>query len=728
MQKLFESLKETIVSSGRQYDLEVIKRAYELAYAAHEGQFRKSGEAYINHPVCVAKILVELGMDTECLTAALLHDVVEDTQVELSEITKKFGSEVSELVDGVTKLGLIPLSTKEEQQAENVRKMLLAMAKDVRVIIIKLADRLHNTRTFDSLPEAKRREKARETLEVYAPIAHRLGVRTVKEELEDNSLKYIDPIAYDEIENSLSIKSDERAKFLEKIKDQIRERLQKENLDPHLEGRVKSIFGIYRKVYMHGRSIEEIFDVYAVRIIVDSVIECYNILGIIHDMFRPLPNRFKDYISTPKPNMYQSLHTTVIDKGAIPFEVQIRTWDMHHTAEYGIAAHWKYKVGIQGKDKLEDRLAWVRQLLESQKESEDVEDIVRNIKTDLAGEEVFVFTPKGDVISLPNGANIIDFAYAIHSAVGNRMIGAKVNGRIVSLDYTVKTGEVIEILTSNAADIGPKRDWIKSVKTSEARNKIRSWFKKEKREENIAEGKEELEKEFRRNGIILPEEEFLKFLDDIVKRQHYNTSDEFYAAIGYGGVSLSKIIQRIKDDYIRFYKTTDSQKIEKALETKPRRKRTHNNGVIVEGIENCQIKFAHCCNPLPQDDIIGFVTRGFGVSIHKHDCPNIVRSLTDSANDGRWLKAYWADTVESSFQSVLEITADDHQGLLADVSITISNMHVPIRSLNAREAKNGIAMIQITLEINDLGQLNTVISTLRKIDGVISVSRTGAQK
>ncbi len=726
MQELFESLKQAIEKSGRTYELEPIERAFEMAYKAHDGQFRRSGEPYIYHPVAVAKILIELGMDSVCLEAALLHDVVEDTDIELDFIRKNFGDDVAQLVDGVTKLGLIPLSTKEEQQAENVRKMLLAMAKDVRVIIIKLADRLHNTRTFESLPEEKRREKARETLEVYAPIAHRLGVRTIKEELEDNSLKYIDPIAYEEIEKSLSIKRDERIVFLENIKNQIRDRLQKENLDPYLEGRVKSIFGIYRKVYMNGRSIEEIFDVYAVRIIVDSVIECYNILGIIHDMFRPLPNRFKDYISTPKPNMYQSLHTTVIDKQAIPFEVQIRTWDMHHTAEYGIAAHWKYKIGIQGKDRLEERLAWVRQLLESQKDSEDVEDIVRNIKTDLAGEEVFVFTPKGDVISLPTGANVIDFAYAIHSAVGSRMVGAKVNGRIVSLDYTVKTGEVIEILTSNASE-GPKRDWLKNVKTSEARNKIRSWFKKEKREENIIEGKAELEREFKRNGIILDEAEEEKFLSDIVHRQHFNTTDEFYAAIGYGGVSLSKIMQRIKDDYIKIYKTTDTQKIEKALGTKPRRKTT-SGGVVVEGIENCQVKFAHCCNPLPQDDIIGFVTRGFGVSIHKRDCPNIVHSLSDSQNDGRWLNAHWSDTVNNSFQSMLEIVSDDRQGLLADVSITIANMHIPIRSLTAREAKNESAVIQVTIEINDLSQLNTAINTLKKIDGVISVSRTGAQR
>ncbi len=728
MQCYFENLKKSIESSGKQYDLVKIEEAYRLAESAHEGQLRVSGEAYICHPVAVATILVELGMDSESIMAALLHDVVEDTDVTLEQVKKKFGADVAQMVDGVTKMGLVPLHTREEQQAENVRKMLLATAKDVRVVIIKLADRLHNMRTIDVKTEQKQRDTARETMEVYAPIAHRLGIRAVKEELEDLSLKYLDPISYQEIEQSLNKKKEERDHFLQTIKEKIGDRLEKENhIEPHIEGRVKSFYGIYRKVYMQGRNFDEIFDVYAVRIIVDTVIECYNILGIIHDMFRPLPNRFKDYISTPKQNMYQSLHTTVIDKEAIPFEVQIRTWDMHHTAEYGIAAHWKYKAGIQGKDKLEDRLAWVRQLLEAQQESEDVEDIVRNIKSDLSGEEVFVFTPKGDVVSLPLGSNVIDFAYAIHSAVGNRMTGAKVNGRIVPLDHEVKTGEVIDIITTNAQGAGPNRDWLNIVKTSEARNKIRGWFKKERREENIQNGMTEVEREFKRVGIELPDDEMKKFIAEIARRQHFNQTEEFFAAIGYGGVSLSKIITRIKDDYVKTYKTTDNDRIEKYLQQNQKKSKKPISGVIVEGIDGCLVKFAHCCDPVPGDDIIGFVTRGYGVSVHKSNCKNIASSLNSKEQQARLVHVHWANVSNESFKSTLEIIAQDKQGMLAEISICIANMRVPIHSLNAREAnKEKLAVIQTTIGINDLAQLNMVINTLNKISGVVSVKRTGS--
>lgn len=724
----FENLKKSIEASGKQYDLVKIEEAYRIAEQAHDGQLRVSGEAYICHPVAVATILVELGMDSESIMAALLHDVVEDTDITLDQIKKKFGEDVAQMVDGVTKMGLVPLHTREEQQAENVRKMLLATAKDVRVVIIKLADRLHNMRTIDVKEEQKQRDTARETMEVYAPIAHRLGIRAVKEELEDLSLKYLDPISYEEIEQSLNKKKEERDHFLQTIKERIGDRLEKENhIEPHIEGRVKSFYGIYRKVYMQGRNFDEIFDVYAVRIIVDTVIECYNILGIIHDMFRPLPNRFKDYISTPKQNMYQSLHTTVIDKEAIPFEVQIRTWDMHHTAEYGIAAHWKYKAGIQGKDKLEERLAWVRQLLEAQQESEDVEDIVRNIKSDLSGEEVFVFTPKGDVVSLPLGSNVIDFAYAIHSAVGNRMTGAKVNGRIVPLDHQVKTGEVIDIITSNAQGAGPNRDWLNIVKTSEARNKIRGWFKKERREENIQNGMAEIEREFKRVGIELPDDEMERFVADIARRQHFNQPEEFFAAIGYGGVSLSKIITRIKDDYIKTYKTTDNDRIEKYLQLNQKKSKKPISGVIVEGIDGCLVKFAHCCDPVPGDDIVGFITRGYGVSIHKGDCKNISSSLGSKEQQARLVNVHWANVASESFKSTLEIMVQDKQGMLAEVSICIANMRVPIHSLNAREAgKEKLAVIQTTIGINDLAQLNLVINTLKKIDGVVSVKRTGS--
>lgn len=718
----FSDITNKIEESGRAYDADRIKMAHDMAEGAHQGQCRKSGEPYISHPIAVSIILIELGMDTDSIVAALLHDVVEDTEIPIETIEKKFGNDVALLVDGVTKLGKIPYSSREEQQAENVRKMLLAMAQDVRVIIIKLADRLHNMRTLDAMSEQKQRDKARETMEVYAPLAHRLGIRAIKEELEDLSLKFLDSVAYKEVDGQLALRKDDREKFLAHIKEKIKTRIEQENQTAHIDGRVKSIYGIYRKVYLQGRAFDEIFDVYAVRIIVDSVNECYNILGIIHDMFRPIPNRFKDYISTAKHNMYQSLHTTVFDKEGVPFEVQIRTWDMHHTAEYGIAAHWKYKVGITGKDKLEERLAWVRQLLEAQKETEDVEEIVRSIKTDIAPEEVFVFTPKGDVIRLPVGSNVIDFAYAIHSAVGNRMIGAKVDGRMVSLDYVVKTGMIVEVMTSSKSN-GPNRDWIKMVKTSEAKNKIRSWFKKEKREENIAEGKNELEKEFKRNLITLSEPQLSEFIFEIAKRQRFNTIPDFMAAVGYGGVSLSRIMPRIKEEYIRIYRTSDEAKAEKVL-TKPKKEKKSSSGVIVEGLDGCLVKFAKCCNPLPGDNIIGFVTRGYGVSVHKIDCVNVGASINDENQKDRWIHTEWAKTaIKETFKSSIDILSDDNTGILANVSITLNNMHIQIHSLIAKELKGGQIGIQITVGISDLEQLKAIISSIRKIDGVISVER-----
>ena len=721
MDELFEQLENRIQQTNKPYEMEKIRRAYEVARDAHQGQLRRSGEPYIDHPIRVAMILVELGMDTDSIVAALLHDVVEDTDTTLDEVKKSFGPEVALLVDGVTKLGKIPFSSRERQQAENVRKMLLAMAKDVRVIIIKLADRLHNARTFAYLPDEKRRLKALETMEVYAPLAHRLGISGVKEELEDISLKYLDPIAYNEIEEQLLLRKEEREAFLQRIIARIQARLDQEHIQASMYGRVKSIYGIYRKVYMQGRSMDEIYDVYAVRIIVDSVLECYNILGVIHDMLRPIPNRFKDYISTPKQNMYQSLHTTVIDKEGIPFEVQIRTWDMHYTAEYGVAAHWKYKIGLNGKDSLEERLSWIRQLLESQKESDDVEDIVKSIKTDIAPEEVFVFTPRGDVISLPVDSTVIDFAYAIHTAVGNKMIGAKVDGRMVSLDFKVKTGMIVEIITSQGKGTGPSRDWLNIVKTSEARNKIRSWFKKEKREENIAEGRSAIEKEFRRNLINVPEEARESLLADIAARQRYNSTDDFLAAIGYGGLSLQKIMPRIKEDFLRQYRSNPQQTAIPPI-PKKRRESKASSGVIVEGLDGCLVKFARCCNPVPGDDIVGFITRGFGVSIHKKDCVNVINASGDSE---RWVNCTWAGEVQETFKSTIEIIGADRPGLLADVSVALSNMRVPIHTLLARELKDHMSSIQVTIGTSGLDQLRSIISTLRKINGIHSIERTG---
>lgn len=721
MDDLYKKLSDAIEQTNKQYDMEKIERAYQFAKTAHEGQLRKSGEPYILHPVHAAIILVELGMDTDTIVAALLHDVVEDTTATVEDIRKNFGADAALLVDGVTKLGIIPFSSRERQQAENIRKMLLAMAQDVRVIIIKLADRLHNMRTLDYQTEDKKRMIALETMEVYAPLAHRLGISGVKEELEDLSLHYLDPIACNEIEEQLAMRKEDRAAFLQRIIGRINERLEKEHINAQLFGRVKSIYGIYRKVYMQGRNFDEIYDVYAVRIIVDTVLECYNILGVIHDMLRPIPTRFKDYISTPKQNMYQSLHTTVIDKEGIPFEVQIRTWDMHYTAEYGVAAHWKYKVGVSGKDSLDDRLSWIRQLLESQKESDDIEDIVKSIKSDIATEEVFVFTPKGDVISLPAGATVIDFAYAIHTAVGNKMTGAKVDGRIVSLDFKVRTGMIVEVITTAGRGNGPSRDWLNIVKTSEARNKIRGWFKKEKREENIAEGKLSIEREFKRNLVSIPEEDREVFMGELALRQRYNSLDDFFAAIGYGGMSLQKIMPRIKEDFQRIYRSEVKTDLTTANIPKNRKVSKASSGVIVEGLEGCLVKFARCCNPLPGDEITGFITRGFGVSIHKKDCSNVKNAEQEPE---RWVNCDWALEVRETFKSTIEVIGSDRPGLLADVSIVLSNMRIPIHTLLAREMKDNMSSIQITIGISDLDQLRSIITSIRKISGVISVERT----
>ena len=715
----YERLKVLLKESGRSYNEDLIERAYQTAAQAHEGVCRRSGEPYITHPLSVAALLIDLGLDSESIAAALLHDVVEDTETTYVEIKAEFGEEVANLVDGVTKLGKITFSTMEEQQAENLRKMLLAMSQDIRVMLIKLCDRLHNMRTMEAMPEQKRRDKALETMEVYAPIAHRLGMNNVQEELEDRSLQYLDPVGYRDIVTML----DERGgagEFVEEISNQIQQRLEQNNVpNAHLSSRVKSIYGIYRKMFIQNKEFEEIYDVYALRIIVDTVAECYNALGVIHDMYHPLPNRFKDYIATPKPNGYQSLHTTVLGHEGIPFEVQIRTWDMHHTAEYGVAAHWKYKAGIQGQDKLEERLAWVRQLLESQRDSEDAVDLLRNIKSELLPEEVFVFTPKGDVINLPAGATVIDFAYAIHTAVGNRMTGAKVNGRIVPIDHKVATGEVIEVITG-AKDKGPSRDWLSIVTTSEAKSKIRNWFKKERREENILEGKTMLEKEMRRNLITLPEDKYDSFMEEIAHRQRMNNAEEMYAALGYGGLAMSRLLPKIKDEYTKLVRATDPIEIFEM----PIKKQKSSEGVIVEGIDNCLIKFAKCCNPLPGDEIVGFITRGYGVSIHKKDCPNAMvgRSLDESSP--RWVNAYWADGVRESFKSSLEIIAVDRPALIADISAMLTNLKVPIYSFTARQNSDGRSSILVTLGINNIDHLGSVIAKLKKVKDVVSVIRT----
>lgn len=725
----YEELEKIIGESGKEYDVPRIKEAYLLAEGKHGSQKRKSGEPYIIHPLSVAAILVGLGMDTESVMAGLLHDVVEDTDCTLEELTKAFGKEVAQLVDGVTKLGKIPYSSREEQQAENLRKMLMAMAEDIRVIIIKFADRMHNLSTLEYVSPQKQRDKALECLEVYAPIAHRLGIRRVKEFMEDISLRYLDPMAYHEIEEDLMARSSSGKQFIEETKATIKERVAISIPNVYIEGRVKSVYGIYRKMFIQGKSFEEIYDVFAVRIIVDTIVDCYNVLGIVHDMFQPLPGRFKDYIGTPKPNMYQSLHTTVITKAGVPFEVQIRTWEMHHTAEYGIAAHWKYKLGMSAKESdnnsLDERLSWIRQMLENQEESEDVTDLVHSIKSDLIPEEVFVFTPKGDVINLPMGSTVIDFAYAIHSAVGNRMIGAKVDKRIVPLDYKVKTGEIIEILTTREAGKGPNRDWLTLVRTSEARNKIRAWFKKEKREDNIVEGKAELEREFRRSGIAMVPGLMDYMLDNVGKRYNCVTEDDFFAAIGYGGIQLWKVLPRIKEEYLRLTRSAGDQAQPK-LSTPPAKPKAKTaSGVLVDGMDNCLIKFSRCCNPLPGDDIVGFVTRGFGVSIHKRSCSNVPQDLSLCPEPERWINAHWVGEVQDDFKSTLHISAVDRGGLLADVTQQLFNMHIFIHDLNSRRERNSEnAFISATISISGLPQLQIIIDRLMKIPGVISIDRS----
>ena len=719
----FRNLENLMADQGSKYDVSLIREAYDFCVAAHGDQKRLSGEPFYMHPVSVACILIKLGMDTETVIAALLHDVVEDTEFTLDEVRKKFGGDVAELVDGVTKLGKMPLVTHEQQLSENVRKMMMAMAKDIRVIIIKLADRLHNMRTIDAQSEYKQREKAHETLEIYAPIAHRLGISAVKEELEDISIAHLDPIAYHEIETLLDSRKNHRQQYLESIRERIEERVKQFVPDITLTGRVKSIHGIYRKMYVQGKSFDEIYDIYAVRVITNTVADCYNILGLIHDMFQPIPGRFKDYISMPKPNMYQSLHTTVIGREGVPFEVQIRTWDMHHTAEYGIAAHWKYKEGIEGQDKnLEDRLAWIRQILDAQKEADDAEDIVQTIKNDLSQEDVFAVTPKGDIINLPVGSTIVDFAYAIHTAVGNKMVGAKVDGKIVPISHKINMGEIIEIITTNQAGHGPSRDWLNIAKTSQARTKIRSWFKKERREENIETGRAELEKEFTRNNIRLSGDKLEGFIEDIAKRQKCATVEDFYAALGFGGILLQKIMPRIKEDYNKMQKIAEPVNINDMITSVHRT--TSSEGVVVEGIDNCLIKLSRCCDPLPGDMIIGFITRGHGVSIHKRDCNNVPKDISTCEEPERWIKAYWDKGHTDTFKCHLQIHAVDRPALLADISIAIAGMRVPLHTVNARQTTSGNSVIDLTVSTEGVEHMKNICQRLEKIQGVISVDRS----
>lgn len=718
---------QKVLTDDKQHDLSKIITAYEFAAKAHEGQKRSSGQDYIIHPLAVSYILLELGMDTDTICAALLHDVVEDTDTTLNDVRKRFGMDVAMLVDGVTKLNKIPIFSREEQQAENVRKILLAMSQDIRVMIIKLCDRLHNMRTLKYRPIEKQRATALETMNIYAPIAHRLGIRAVKEELEDLSFHYLDPYAYSEIEHILENKKEEREAFIETIKSRISRRFKNEDFrePPKIDGRVKSIYGIYKKIFINQKSIDQIYDKYAVRIIVSTIAECYNVLGLIHDMFRPLPNRFKDYISTPKANMYQSLHTTVLGTEGIPFEVQIRTWDMHETAEYGIAAHWKYKEGIQGKDKMEQRLAWVRQVIEAQQTSDDVEEIVRIIKNDLAPEDIVVMTPRGSSISLPVNSNVIDFAYKIHTQIGHKTIGAKVDGKIVPLDYKLQTGQICEIITSRDPAKGPNRAWLDIVKTNEAKAKIRSWFKKECREENIVHGREMLEHEFKRHRINIPDDEIESFLADDFKRHNCSSLDDFYASIGYGGVPLAKIIPRLKDKYLKLYAPHEDASA--ALPIKPV-KNSSKTSIVLDKIDDCVVKYAQCCNPIPGDEIVGFITRGHGISVHTVNCTNYkaVIARNDPDELERWCAISWSENSAAQLQTSIEVTAVDRVGLVFDITAVLTEARIPMTHSSSRILKNGNALFEANIVIAGADQLRILFEKIRRIKGVISVDRASS--
>ena len=727
-QKYMETLQQQIEGIAAGFspeEGEKIRRAYRFAAQAHQDQLRRSGEPYIMHPVAVACIIDQMGLDAESVMAGLLHDTVEDTPVTREDIAREFGAPVAMLVDGVTKLTKMEhtsYSTKEEQQMEDLRKMFIAMAKDIRVIMIKLADRLHNMRTIQYQKVQKQRDISVETMEIYAPLAHRLGMQGVKWELEDRSLKILDPVGYKEISDFLEDKSHGFAAFLEETKKRIQEKLEQAGIACQVKARLKSVYSIYRKLYGQNLSFAELYDICATRVIVKELTDCYNVLGLIHDLYKPVPGRFKDYISTPKPNGYQSLHTVVIGSEGIPFEVQIRTEEMDHRAEYGIAAHWKYKDGLKGSQK-EEAFAWVRQLIETQQDT-DASDFIKNIKTDLFADEVYVFTPRGDVINLPQGATPIDFAYAIHSAVGNRMTGAKVNARIVPIDYQLKSGEIVDVITSKTA-AGPKRDWMQIVKTNGARTKIKQWFKKERRDENIEQGKAALDRELRANLLYdafqQPELQSL-----ILKRLEMPDLTELYASLGYGGIAMSRVIAKVRDELQRQRAAEQKEaKLEAKLaaQTARAQRSVADTGVIVEGLDNCLVKFAKCCSPLPGDPIIGFVTRGYGVSVHRQDCANVRAALQNKPDDGRWIRTEWAMNERHQYSAGIRVTTKSRVGAITDVLTVLTNMKINVSEMNAKEMDDGQCDLFLTITVSDAEQMELVLSRILRANGVIQARR-----
>ena len=730
----YYALEEKVKQYNPNLDTKRLFAAFQYADNAHSGQLRKDGSPFVTHPLAVAEIVAELELDTDSIIAALLHDCIEDTGSTHEEIAKLFGPAVADLVEGVTKLTRVQYTSKEEEQMENLRKMLMAMAKDIRVILIKICDRLHNMRTMNYQSARKQREKALETMEIYAPIAHRLGMQKIKWELEDLSLQYLDPVGYQEISDELLRRSSAHEEFMAGIQKKIKDRLAEEGIKATVSGRVKHIYSIYRKMFAQNKTLDEIFDLYAFRVIVDDIPECYNVLGCIHDLFKPVLGRFKDYIGTPKPNGYQSLHTTVIGREGIPFEVQIRTWEMHHTAEYGIAAHWKYKQGL-ANDKLgtEEAFEWVRKLLENQQDT-DAEEYVRTLKVDMFADEVFVFTPRGDVVNLPAGATPIDFAYSIHSAVGNAMTGAKVNGRIVTFDYQLQSGDIVEVITSKSAH-GPSRDWMKICKSNEARNKIKQWFKKERREENIVTGRSMFESELKRTGISLAAITSEEVLPHLLKKVGSGSLDDLYAAIGYGGMTAQKAVNRIRDELGRLTRDKNEKAAAERLAsegTSPQLAapaklipgaRRSESGIIVEGLDNCLVKFAKCCTPVPGDPVVGFITRGFGVSVHRQDCPNADLARRKPEEEGRWVKVSWGESELASYQTSLEISAKDRDALALDVTMALTAAKVKVQSFSARSLPDGYAMVSIVLEVRDRNELTSLINKLGQISGVYQVKR-----
>ena len=729
VEERYQHLEDTVRAYNPTASFDKIRAAYEFAAAAHQGQLRKDGSPFVTHPLAVAQIVAEeLHLDSESIEAALLHDTIEDTAATHEDIAKQFSPTVADLVEGVSKLTRVHYTSKAEEQMENLRKMLLAMSKDIRVILIKVSDRLHNMRTMEYQTPEKQKQKSFETLEIYAPIAHRLGMQKMKWELEDLSLKYLDPISYREIVDALNEKAAEYDGFMSSIHDQITQRLHESNIDGYVYGRMKHPYSIYRKMYTQNKSLDDVYDLFAFRVIVDTVSDCYYVLGIIHDLYKPVLGRFKDYIGTPKPNMYQSLHTTVMGQNGIPFEVQIRTKEMHEVAEYGIAAHWKYKQNGQGAGD-EGRYEWVRRLLENQ-EGADAEDFIHSLKVDMFADEVFVFTPRGDVINLPAGATPIDFAYNIHSAVGNHMVGAKVNGRLVPFDTRLKNGDIVEVVTSQSAH-GPSRDWVKIARSSNARSKIRQWFKRERRDENIVNGRSSFESELKRCGVTLKELTAEENLPVILKRLSFKSLDDMYAAIGYGGVTSLKLIGRLREDIQRILHQHQSERqAEVPVEGQPEVTRPavpvrehSEQGIVVQGLSNCLVKFSKCCSPVPGDEIVGFITRGYGVSVHRKDCPNADPARRPPEEAGRWIKVSWGGKTRESYRTNLQVVSKDRPNLLVDISTILSAAKVHVSSLNARSTADGFALISLAVDVSDSPQLQAVMRRLEQISGVMRVTR-----